>query len=46
MAREESIALTLEQYGFCPDIVDQGVEQIGILADGLAKSELWYFWWN
>jgi len=26
--------------------VDQGVEQIGILADGLAKSELWYFWWN
>ena len=24
----------------------QGVEQIGILADGLAKSELWYFWWN
>ena len=36
----------VEQYGFCPDIVDQGVEQIGILADGLAKSELWYFWWN
>ncbi|MFQ6956413.1 hypothetical protein [Flavonifractor plautii] len=27
-------------------MVDQGVEQIGILADGLAKSELWYFWWN
>ncbi|MCB5377487.1 DUF4253 domain-containing protein [Flavonifractor plautii] len=26
--------------------MDQGVEQIGILADGLAKSELWYFWWN
>ena len=32
--------------GLLPDIVDQGVEQIGILADGLAKSELWYFWWN
>jgi len=26
--------------------VDQGVEQIGILADGLAKSEFWCFWWN
>ncbi|MFQ9601807.1 hypothetical protein GKE88_15165 [Flavonifractor plautii] len=27
-------------------MVDQGVEQIGILADGLAKSEFWCFWWN
>ncbi|MCB5855064.1 DUF4253 domain-containing protein [Flavonifractor plautii] len=26
--------------------MDQGVEQIGILADGLAKSEFWCFWWN
>ncbi|HJF01806.1 MAG TPA: DUF4253 domain-containing protein [Flavonifractor plautii] len=26
--------------------MDQGVEQIGILADGLAKSEFWYFWWD
>ncbi|WP_353887301.1 hypothetical protein [Flavonifractor plautii] len=22
------------------------MEQIGILADGLAKSEFWCFWWN
>jgi len=26
--------------------VDQGVETVGRLADGLAKSSYWYFWWD
>lgn len=38
--------LALEQYAFCPDIVDQGVETVGALADMLRKSKKWYFWWD
>ena len=38
--------LALEQYAYCNDIVDQGVETIGRLADGLSKSFYWYFWWD
>ena len=44
--REEAMALALEQYAFCPDIVDQGCESVGRLADSLAKSSRWYFWWD
>ena len=44
--REQAQELALEQYAYCNDIVDQGVETIGRLADGLAKSNCWYFWWD
>lgn len=44
--REEAMALALEQYAFCPDIVDQGCESVGVLADILAKSTKWFFWWD
>ncbi len=44
--REEAMALALEQYAFCPDIVDQGCGTVGYLADTLAKSDKWYFWWD
>lgn len=44
--REEAMALALEQYAFCPDIVEQGCGTIGYLADTLAKSNKWYFWWD
>lgn len=44
--REEAMALALEQYAFCPDIVDQGCASVGCLADTLAKSTKWYFWWD
>ena len=40
------MALALEQYAFCPDIVEQGCGTIGYLADTLAKSNKWYFWWD
>lgn len=44
----ESIEVALDQYGFCPDIVDQGLEDatIGSLADVLRQSDVWYFWWD
>lgn len=44
--REEAMALAMEQYAFCPDIVDQGCGTIGYLADSLAKSTKWFFWWD
>ena len=42
----QALYLAKEQYAYCNDIVDQGVETIGRLADGLAKSHYWYFWWD
>ena len=38
----------VEQYGFCPDIVDQEQEDptVGNLADVLWQSTVWYFWWD
>jgi hypothetical protein len=42
----QALDLALEQYAYCNDIVDQGVETVGRLADGLAKSSYWYFWWD
>ena len=45
---DKALPLAVEQYGFCPDIVDQGGEDmtIGKLADTLSKSSIWYFWWD
>lgn len=42
----QALDLALEQYAYCNDIVDQGVETVGRLADGLMKSHNWYFWWD
>lgn len=44
--RNKALELAMEQYAFCPDIVDQGYESVGRLADTLAKSSKWYFWWD
>ena len=44
--QDKALKLALEQYFFCADIVDQGVGTLGTLADGLAKSKFWYFWWD
>lgn len=46
VGREAAMELALEQYAFCPDIVDQGCASVGYLADSLAKSTKWYFWWD
>lgn len=48
VSREQATRLALEQYAWCPDVVDQGPEDctVGLLADSLAKSKVWYFWWD
>ena len=45
---DQAMKTAEEQYGFCPDIVDQGPENasVGWLADVLRKSTVWYFWWD
>lgn len=45
-SREEAIALAMQQYRYCGDIVDQGTETIDRLAAGLLGSPVWYFWWD
>lgn len=44
--RAEAMELAMEQYAFCCDIVDQGCQTVGCLADTLARSAKWYFWWD
>jgi hypothetical protein len=46
LTREESLELAMEQYAYCPDIVEQGVETISNLAATLMASRYWYFWWD
>lgn len=43
---DESLAVAIEQYLYCPDIVEQGVDSVDALADSLAKSPMWFFWWD
>lgn len=44
--KDEAIALAIEQYRFCADIVDQGVGTIESLAHDLMTHNWWYFWWD
>lgn len=44
--REEALRLAHEQYAYCGDIVDQGVESVSALAAALMASDWWYFWWD
>lgn len=44
--RDRAISLAKDQYGYCPDIVDQGVGTISALAASLMTSEWWYLWWD
>ncbi len=39
-------AAALEQYAFCPDVIEQGFEVMGRLAGSLRNSTVWYFWWD
>ncbi len=44
--RERAKELAVEQFIYCADIVEQGVGTVGCLADSLAQSDHWYFWWD
>jgi len=45
-SRDEALALAREQYVYCNDIIDQGVETYSALAATLMASDWWYFWWD
>ena len=44
--RQTAMDLAREQYVYCPDIVDQGVESVAALAAVLLNGSTWYFWWD
>ena len=48
VSQEQAMEAATEQYGFCPDIVDQEQDDptVGNLADVLRQSTVWYFWWD
>ncbi|OUP17080.1 Suppressor of fused protein (SUFU) [Lachnoclostridium sp. An196] len=47
ISQDQAMELAVEQYGFCPDIVDQEDDPtVGALADVLRQSIVWYFWWD
>lgn len=48
VTKEKAMEVATEQYGFCPDIVnqEQDAPTVGNLADVLWQSTAWYFWWD
>ncbi len=44
--QEQAMALALEQYAYCPDIVLQGTETLERLAAEILGSPYWFFWWD
>ena len=44
--RDAALDLAREQYVYCSDIVDQGVQTLSALAAVLMESDWWYFWWD
>lgn len=44
--KSDALKLAEEQYGFCNDIIDQGMEEIKPLASLLTNSTVWSFWWD
>lgn len=46
VTREDALALALEQFVFCADIVDQGTRTIEALGAELLGAPVWFFWWD
>jgi len=44
--RERALSVALEQYAFCPDIVEQGTETLEGLAGEILNQPHWFFWWD
>lgn len=43
---DRSAEVALEHYGLCPDMGYENVSNVATLARMLAKSTVWYFWWD
>lgn len=46
VTREQSMELAWQQYLYCYDIVDQGVETVSNLGASLSDNKFWFFWWD
>lgn len=44
--KEEAMELAREQYLYCPDIVEQGVQTLCSLGSVLKDGTVWFFWWD
>lgn len=44
--KEEAMELAWEQYLYCYDIVDQGVETVSNLGSSIINHNGWFFWWD
>lgn len=44
--RDEALALARQQYIYCADIIDQGVQTYSALGAELMANDWWYFWWD
>ncbi|MCP3889560.1 MAG: DUF4253 domain-containing protein [Desulfobulbaceae bacterium] len=44
--QQEAMDLAWQQYVFCTDIVDQGVETVSNLGSALINHKYWFFWWD
>lgn len=42
----EAALVAMEQYAYCPDIVDQGVGSLAALAVRQVRAPSWLFWWD
>jgi len=45
-SKEEAMELAWEQYLYCYDIVEQGVETVSNLGASVLNHKFWYFWWD
>lgn len=43
---EAALQLAWEQFWYCPDLVDQGMQTVANLAASLLNVGYWYFWWD
>ncbi len=43
---EDALELAAEQYVYCPDLVDQCMGSLSVLAKRLVNSRVWWFWWD
>lgn len=44
--RSTALRIAEQQYGFCNDVVEQGMGTIKALASSLIGSSVWFFWWD
>lgn len=44
--RAAAMALAVEQFTYCYDVVIQGTQTIEVLASSLLNGSAWFFWWD